>query len=530
MESRSGRVLIRPASVALLPNAHVEQVLSRGTLDFVEEVAVKFQPQLLALLVERERIEQRLNTSQDVPRFRPDTAHIRADGSWKASSASTYAQRLRRACTVHVVVPVDDLSLFRSAWASSADGLQVDFDDAHAPSWLSSITAQAELARCCQEADPTSPLLIMRPRSLHMFEEHVTMDGAPVSGALWDALLFLFANGHRLQSSDCNGPFFYIPKLENQEEARWWNDVFEYVEMRLGLVPLSIQCIVLIENVLAAFECEEILFALRHRCVGLNSGKFDYIFSIIRKFHRRPEFLLPPRSQLHSNHEFFRTHLDILVAACVRRGAIPTTGMWPHLVTSNDNLQMAYGAKLGEARAGSLGALVAHVGFIEPVRKAFRDGSKSTSQRHLELMETWQLPTAPFLAGIEKSLLTMPRGFTVRPDDLEHNISVVVGLANAWSQGRGVARCRDLLEDLATAEICRSLLWQWIRYRAVMESGQTITRQVVAEHAHRIANGSTGLSIVHAIIQSDTFIPFLSDLLAPLLPGSISRITRASNL
>ncbi|SPQ96285.1 unnamed protein product (mitochondrion) [Plasmodiophora brassicae] len=490
MESRSGRVLIRPASVALLPNAHVEQVLSRGTLDFVEEVAVKFQPQLLALLVERERIEQRLNTSQDVPRFRPDTAHIRADGSWKASSASTYAQRLRRACTVHVVVPVDDLSLFRSAWASSADGLQVDFDDAHAPSWLSSITAQAELARCCQEADPTSPLLIMRPRSLHMFEEHVTMDGAP--------------------SSDCNGPFFYIPKLENQEEARWWNDVFEYVEMRLGLVPLSIQCIVLIENVLAAFECEEILFALRHRCVGLNSGKFDYIFSIIRKFHRRPEFLLPPRSQLHSNHEFFRTHLDILVAACVRRGAIPTTGMWPHLVTSNDNLQMAYGAKLGEARAGSLGALVAHVGFIEPVRKAFRDGSKSTS--------------------IEKSLLTMPRGFTVRPDDLEHNISVVVGLANAWSQGRGVARCRDLLEDLATAEICRSLLWQWIRYRAVMESGQTITRQVVAEHAHRIANGSTGLSIVHAIIQSDTFIPFLSDLLAPLLPGSISRITRASNL
>jgi malate synthase len=321
----------------------------------------------------------------------------------------------------------------------------------------------------------------VRPRGWHLDEKHVEVGGKPISGSLFDFGLYFFHNAKRLLKKG-SGPYFYLPKLENHLEARLWNDVFNFAQDTIGIPRGSIRATVLIETILAAFEMDEILYELRDHSGGLNAGRWDYIFSIIKKFRNRPEFVLPDRAQVTMTVPFMRAYTELLVKTCHRRGAFAMGGMAAFIPSRKDpEVSRAALAKVKEdkdreANDGFDGTWVAHPDLVETATEAF-DRVLGDRPNQLER----QRPEVS-VTGSQLIEVKVPGG-TITESGVRLNVSVGIQYLESWMRGTGAAAINNLMEDVATAEISRSQIWQWVKHSSEMSDGQKVSADLVREIA-----------------------------------------------
>ena len=458
-----------------------DEILLPGALDFVARLARSFAPRIRHLLDERE-VRYRAWRADEPLRFRSDTQAIR-DGDWRILSIP--ADLTRR--IVEITGPVDRKMII-NALNSGADVFMADFEDATAPTWRNVVQGQLNLRdavrRTIAYTDPATgkrytlgrslATLLVRPRGLHLPETHVTVDGHVLPGCLFDAGMYLFHNAQALLERG-TGPYFYLPKLESAEEAALWNDVFLAAEDALGMQRGTIKATVLIETLPAVFQMHEILHALREHAVGLNCGRWDYIFSFIKTRSEDPAAVLPDRSQVTMTQPCMRAYTQLLVRTCHRRGAFAMGGMAAQIPVKNDPAANAIAEekvradKTREVLDGHDGTWVAHPALVPIAREAFLAHMTGDNQldRAREDVDVGA-----------KELLQTPSG-TVTEDGLRLNIRVAIQYLEAWLRGSGAVPLYGMMEDAATAEISRAQVWQWIHHRVKLADATVITRDLV---------------------------------------------------
>jgi len=315
---------------------------------------------------------------------------------------------------------------------------------------------------------------MVRPRGWHLDEKHVTVDGHPISASLFDFGLFFFHNAKALIAKG-TGPYFYLPKLESHLEARLWNDVFNLAQDELGISRGTIRATVLIETILAAFEMDEILYELKDHSAGLNCGRWDYIFSFIKKFRHRPDFVLPDRARVTMDRHFLKSYVDLLIQTCHRRGAHAMGGMAAQIPVKHDPaaneaaLEKVRQDKLREVRAGHDGTWVAHPGLVPVAGQVFDASMPGPNQLHV-MRDDVRVTAA--------DLLAVPDG-EITEAGLRTNVDVGIQYLESWLRGVGCVPIYNLMEDAATAEISRSQVWQWVRHGAHLSDGRAVTQQLV---------------------------------------------------
>ncbi len=478
-------VLDRPR-VATAPSG-VERdgdVLTDSALALVTELHDRFDQRRRLLLAARAE-RQKAYDGGLRPDFRPDTAAIRA-GDWRVGTIPADLTDRR----VEITGPTNPKMVI-NALNSGAKVFMADFEDATAPTWEELVHGQVNLkdrwAGTLAFTDPNSgkdyrlgddlAVLIVRPRGLHLPERHVTVEGESVAGAFVDAALYL-ANCAKLALDAGSGPYFYLPKLESMEEAALWSDVLSLCEDRLGLDRGTIKVTVLIETLPAAFEMDEILHALKDHIVGLNCGRWDYIFSAIKRIGRSPDWLTPDRSAMTMDKAFLAAYSLRLVATCHRRGAFAMGGMSASIpVKGNEAANAAAFARVKadkqrEVGNGHDGTWVAHPALVAVAMEAFAglDGPN-------------QLGVMPSSLPSRDDMLALHDGPRTEAGARE-NIRVAIQYIAAWLDGRGAVPLYNLMEDAATAEICRAQLWQWLRYEAPLDDGFDFSRDLF-EHWHQ---------------------------------------------
>jgi malate synthase len=486
------RVAIQPPPGSLVERAG--DVLNPAALGLVVLLHDRFEGRRQELLAARVHRQQAI-AGGERPDFLPATAAIRA-GDW--CIAPVPADLLDR--RVEITGPVDR-KMVVNALNSGASCFMADFEDSCSPIWDNLIQGQRNLLdannRRIDFTDERTgkryalverpATLLVRPRGWHLPEKHVTVDGVPVSGSLFDFALYL-ANNHAALAARGSGPYFYLPKMESHLEARLWNDVFVAAQEYLGIPRGTIKATVLIETILAAFEMDEILHELREHSAGLNCGRWDYIFSFIKKFRHDPAFLLPDRSGVTMDRHFLKSYVELLVRTCHRRGAHAMGGMAAQIpikddAAANDRaMEKVRADKLREARAGHDGTWVAHPGLVGIAREAF-DTVLAGAPNQLGMARDDVRVTAA-------DLLAVPAG-QVTDEGLRHNIRVGVQYLEAWLRGSGCVPLYHLMEDAATAEISRAQLWQWLRHGARTAEGDAISAGVfddrLADEMQRVA-------------------------------------------
>ncbi|KQQ49820.1 malate synthase [Plantibacter sp. Leaf314] len=467
-----------------------EEILTPDALAFLAELHQRFAGARHDRLAERMRRRFEIGNGRD-PKFRDDTAAIREDASWRVAGAGPGLEDRR----VEITGPTDP-KMTINALNSGADVWLADQEDATSPTWANVIGGQLSLRDAIRgELTFTSeagkeyrvtatetPTIVMRPRGWHLVEKHlrfVDRTGASMaaSGSLVDYGLHAFHNAEALIAAG-RGPYFYLPKLESSEEAKLWDDVFTFTEERLGLVHGTIRATVLIETLPAAFEMDEILFALRDHCAGLNAGRWDYIFSIIKHYRGRgARFVLPDRSEVTMTVPFMRAYTELLVQTCHRRGAHAIGGMSAFIPNSRDPeatalaIEKVSADKRREAADGFDGTWVAHPGLIRAARDEF-DAILGERPNQLDrLREDVSVTPA--------QLLDVRIGRAVTDAGLRDNVSITVRYLDSWLRGVGAAAIDGLMEDAATAEISRSQIWQWIHQDVATDDGRPITRERV---------------------------------------------------
>jgi malate synthase len=382
-----------------------------------------------------------------------------------------------------------------NALNSGANVYMADFEDSHSPAWEETIQGQINLRDAIDGSITfTNPAgknyflhentatLMVRPRGWHLEEKHMLVEGRPLSASLFDFGLYFFHNAQRLLDKG-SGPYFYLPKLENHDEARLWNDIFVFAQDALGIPQGSIRATVLIENILAAFEMDEILYALRYHSAGLNCGRWDYIFSAIRKFRAHPQFVMPNRAQVTMTTHMMRSYSLLLIKTCHRRGAHAMGGMAAQIPIKNDPqaneiaLAKVRADKEREAQDGHDGTWVAHPGLVQIAREEF-DKYMPTPNQIQRLREDVHVTAV--------DLLSIPSG-TITEDGLRINIDVGIQYMAAWLAGNGCVPIYNLMEDAATAEISRAQLWQWVHNPGTtLEDGRPITVDMVQQMLPRV--------------------------------------------
>jgi len=462
------------------PRPEGEDILTPAALAFVAELAQRFAPRVATLLEARAQRQQRLDAGE-MPDFLAATLAVR-ESDWRV--APIPADLLDR--RVEITGPTDR-KMIVNALNSGARVFMADCEDSMAPSWDNVIGGQANLRDAvARRIDFTSPegkryalkeqvaVLFVRPRGWHLPEKHLLLEGMPIPGALLDFGLYLFHN-HAELAARGTGPYFYLPKLESHREARLWAEVFDFAERRLGLQTGTIKCTVLIETILAAFEMDEILYELRQYIVGLNCGRWDYIFSFIKKFAKRPDFLLPERRLVTMTTHFMRSYSLLCIKTCHRRGAFAMGGMAAQIPIKNDPL--ANEAALAKVRAdkereagdGHDGTWVAHPGLVPIALEVFDRLMPTPNQLH-RLRED--------VAVSALDLLSIPAG-SITEEGLRENVSVALQYLAAWLCGNGCVPINNLMEDAATAEISRAQIWQWIRHPGgVLADGRKVTAEL----------------------------------------------------
>ncbi|HEX2092696.1 MAG TPA: malate synthase A, partial [Longimicrobiaceae bacterium] len=524
-----------PEGVRLLgeENPVTERILSPEALAFVAWLHREFNPVRTTLLTERDRRQAEFDAGA-VPAFLPETASVR-EGEWTVASAPADLQDRR----VEITGPTDRKMVI-NALNSGASCFMADFEDALSPTWRNVVEGQANLADAIRrEVDFVSPegkeyrltertaTLIVRPRGWHLPERHLQVDGEPVSASLFDFGLYLFHNARELIERG-SGPYFYLPKLESHREARLWNDVFNAAQDRLGIPRGTIRATVLIETILAAFEMDEILYELRDHAAGLNAGRWDYIFSVIKKFRNRGDFVLPDRVQVTMTVPFMKCYAELLVKTCHRRSAHAMGGMAAFMPSRRDPevneraLAKVREDKQREAGQGFDGTWVAHPDLVPIARAEFdrvlgeRPHQKERRRDDVRVGECDLLKT-----GI--------LGGRVTEEGVRNNLSVALQYLEAWLGGNGAVAIHNLMEDAATAEISRAQLWQWIRHRTPIEGDGVMNPDVYcalrdrevarlrAEHAGDGRNLRRAVELLDGLVLGAEFIPFLTLPAYPLL-------------
>ncbi|HYF92631.1 MAG TPA: malate synthase A [Symbiobacteriaceae bacterium] len=446
------------------------EILTPAAVSFVAGLHREFNPRREALLQQRELRQAQWDAGAQ-PDFLPETRAIR-EGEWRVAPAPADLQDRR----VEITGPVDRKMMVK-ALGSGARVFMADFEDASSPTWENVIGGQVNLVDATlgtlSHETPDGEVyrlaarratLMVRPRGWHLPDKNIFIDGRPISASLLDFGLYVFHNAGRLLRKG-SGPYFYLPKLESHLEARLWNDVFLYAEDALRIPPGSIRATVLIETIPAAFEMDEILYELREHSAGLNAGRWDYLFSIIKKFRNRPDAVLPDRSQLTMTVPFMRAYTELLVKTCHRRGAHAIGGMAAFIPNRRDEnvnaiaLSKVHADKVRETGDGFDGTWVAHPDLV-PVATAVFDEVLGGRPNQLERQRTDVAVAAADLLNFHVF------GGQITESGLRQNVGVSLQYLESWLRGVGAAAINNLMEDAATAEISRSQIWQWIRHGA----------------------------------------------------------------
>jgi malate synthase len=508
-------------------SAEFAEILTPDALKFVATLMRAFGPRRAELLQRRAERQVEIDNGK-LPDFLAETASIR-QGDWTIAPIPADLQDRR----VEITGPVDRKMVI-NALNSGAKTYMADFEDSHAPTWEATIQGQINLRDAiagtitfqspegkAYKLNEQIATLIVRPRGWHLLEKHVLVDGEPVSGGMFDFALFFFHNVRPLLAKG-SGPYFYLPKIESHLEARLWNDIFVMAQDLQHIPQGTIRATVLIETILATFEMDEILYELREHSAGLNCGRWDYIFSAIKKFRNIPEFVFPDRAQVTMTTHFMRSYSLLAIKTCHRRNAPAIGGMAAQIPIKND--PQANEEALGKVRAdkhreatdGHDGTWVAHPGLVAIAMGEF-DAAMPTPNQITRQRDDVHVTAA--------DLLKVPEG-TITEAGLRNNISVGLQYLESWLRGSGCVPINNLMEDAATVEISRAQVWQWIHHpKGVLDDGRKVTielfRQLAREEREKVEATLSvqqragrrfhdAAQILDEIITDDEFVEFLT--------------------
>jgi len=511
--------------------AESEEILTPEALAFLQSLHVNFDERRKGLLANRQQRQSSIDSGIKLD-FLAETKHIR-DGEWTIAPLPHDLQDRR----VEITGPVGRKMVI-NALNSGAKTFMACFEDATSPTWANMMEGQLNMNDAVRRTiefeqhsngktyklNDDTAVLMVRPRGLHLLEKNVVINGDPIAGSFFDFGLYFFHNAKELIERG-SGPYFYLPKLESHLEARLWNDVFTFAQQQLGIPNGTIRATVLIETIAAAFEMDEILYELRDHSAGLNCGRWDYIFSYIKRLRNQPDVILPDRGQVTMTSPFMRAYTLLCIQTCHKRNAPAVGGMAAQIPIKNDPQAnaAAFGKvsedKRREATDGHDGTWVAHPGLVEVAMEQFNEHMPTKNQigRKREDVKV----TAD-------DLLEVPKG-TITEAGLRMNCSVGVQYIASWLRGNGAAPINNLMEDAATAEISRSQVWQWIRHpQGKLSDGLDITeklvtdvlqeeleliKQTVGDTAFRADKYEAAAELFSALIVQDDFVEFLT------LPG-----------
>ncbi|MBD1538519.1 malate synthase A [Arthrobacter sp. S13_S34] len=489
MNSFTDSFTINGITMTAQPICRQDEVLTPDALAFIAKLHRSTAARRQELLQARRTRRAEIAAGQD-PRFLRETEEIRNDPSWRVAPPAPGLEDRR----VEITGPVDK-KMTINALNSGAKVWLADMEDSSTPTWRNVIKGQLNLTDALERRiDFTSPegkeyklrpagdlpTIVVRPRGWHLPEKHMLIDGEPIAGGIVDFGLFFFHNARRLLAQG-KGPYFYLPKIENHLEARLWNDIFILAQDLLGIPQGTIRATVLIETITAAFEMEEILYELRDHAAGLNAGRWDYIFSLIKNFRTRgPRFVLPDRSQVTMTQPFMRAYTEQLVRACHKRGAMAIGGMAAAVPNRKDEaantnaLEKVRADKTREANDGFDGSWVAHPDLVPVCREVF-DSILGSKPNQLDRTREDVVPDDRALINVAATT------GTITEQGIRNNIEVGIRYIESWLRGNGAVAIHNLMEDAATAEISRSQLWQWMFSSAITDRGEIVTHHWIEE-------------------------------------------------
>jgi malate synthase len=461
----------------------LDEIFTDEAVQFVASLQREFNAERLRLLAERSRRQAELDAGGTLD-FPSQTADLRA-ADWKVAPLPADLRDRR----VEITGPTDRKMVI-NALNSGAQCFMADFEDSNSPTWSNLAQGHVNLIDAIEKKiEFTSPdgkeyrlgeevaTLILRPRGWHLPEKHLLVDGEPVAGALFDFGFFFWHNARRLLDAG-SGPYFYLPKIESHLEARLWNDVFNFAQDALGIDRGSVRATVLVETVPAAFEMEEILYELRDHSAGLNAGRWDYMFSMIKCFRTRPEFVLPDRNSVTMTVPFMRAYTELLIKTCHRRGACAMGGMAAFIPSRKDPsinetaLAKVSDDKKREATDGFDGTWIAHPDLVTVAKREFDDVLGDSPNQIDRLREDVSVEPADLLR-------IPPAAEDITEEGLRNDCNVGIQYISSWLRGNGAAGIYNLMEDAATAEIARSQVWQWVHTKQSLNDGRPITAELV---------------------------------------------------
>lgn len=503
------------------------EILTPRALDFLRELHIRFNPRRLSLLKARDERQTRLDAGE-LPNFLEETKNIR-ESEWTIAPLPQDLQDRR----VEITGPVERKMVI-NALNSGAKIFMADFEDSNTPSWDNNIQGHINLRDAINRTisfqnengkeyrlNPSVATLLVRPRGWHLNEKHITHNDEEMSGALCDFGLYFFHNYKTLMDNG-TAPYFYLPKLESHLEARLWNDVFVYAQRYVGIPTKTIKATVLIETILATFELNEILYELRDHSAGLNCGRWDYIFSYIKKFRNLGgSYVLPDRSKVTMTSPFMANYAQLVVKTCHKRNAPAIGGMAAFIPIKNDSaaneaaMDKVRQDKIREVTIGHDGTWVAHPGLVSLAMDIFNEKMPTPNQISRQRDD---------FDCTAQQLLEAPID-TITEGGLRHNINVGILYIESWLRGNGAAAIYNLMEDAATAEISRTQVWQWIKNKSKLDDGRTVTydlyRQLLPEELEKVKayvgelaykNGKfeQAVSLFDELVRSEDFIDFLT--------------------
>ena len=476
-----------------------EKILTPEALQFVAGLQLEFGQIRENLLQRRKDVLDDIKKGK-MPTFLPETKHIRDDGDWKVNPPP--ADLLER--TVEITGPASSPTMMPNAFNSGSSVYMADPEDSESPTWANIINGQINLHNAIRrqidfvqkgkryKLDDKVAVLMFRPRGWHLLEKHVLVNGEPVSASLFDFGMYFYHNAKELVKRG-TGVYLYLPKMESFKEADLWDMVFHFSEYNFGLTAGTIRATVLIETILAAFEMDEILYSLRHHSAGLNAGRWDYLFSFIKKFSHRPDFVLPDRGLVTMSTHMMKSYRDLLIKTCHRRGIHAMGGMSAFIPskdekTNNENKNKMEADKAIEVQAGHDGTWIAHPASQKDARDVFGVVMKGPNQLHV-LREDVQVT--------EADLLKVPEG-PVTMEGLRDNIKIGLAYLAAWLNGTGCVPLNNKMEDAATVEISRIQVWQCVKHRVGLSSGEIVSRamveRLITEEAVQLTGDKVGMA------------------------------------
>jgi len=504
-----------------------EAILTEEALNFLIELHKKFNKQRLALLKKREERQKNIDNGE-FPNFLPETSEIR-ESDWTVAPIPDDLQDRR----VEITGPVDRKMVI-NALNSGANVFMADFEDSNTPTWDNNLQGQINLRDAINgtitltdtkkgkeyKLNETIATLMVRPRGWHLEDKNIEWEGEFLSGSLVDFGLYFFHNAKNLIEKG-TGPYFYLPKLESHKEARLWNEVFVFAQDYIGIPQGTIKVTVLIETILASFELHEILFELKEHIAGLNCGRWDYIFSYIKKFRKHADFVLPDRSKVTMKTPFMEAYSKLVIKTCHKRGAHAMGGMSAFIPIKNDELanQKAMDKvrqdKLTEVQNGHDGTWVAHPLLVPLAKEIFDEYMPQKNQVNKQL-DNYTLTAADLIATPEGS---------ITETGIRQNINVGILYMESWLRGRGAVALYNLMEDAATAEISRTQLWQWIQHQCRLEDGRVFTtdfydalqqeevkkiKELVGEENYKKGKFNEAIALFDSLVKSDECADFLT--------------------